>query len=209
MKRNLFVAALAALTMAAFANADVIGEPGPFGTGDVDGWSGITVMEGYGSIPAGQNVSGYNYFAHEDRADGNHHVQPLVVKDEGGAFSIWEVGPVSTPNAGGDHSGAWTSATVPDDGNRYLAAFWQWNEGVNNEAGGVVPFGSGGAGMFQHDADGTSYVPAAGDPVTLGHSSGAGGRSYQFNLETVPEPSSIVLALFAGLGFTALVRRRK
>lgn len=63
--------------------------------------------------------------------------------------------------------------------------------------------------MFQHNRDGTSYVPALNDAVEGGHVSPDGGRNYQFNLEgtVIPEPS--VAWLFAVSGFALILRRRR
>ena len=208
MKKLLSMACAMALGLSAAANAAVVGEPGPFADGSVDGWSGITVMDGYGSLPAGESVSTVNYYASPGRADGNHSVQPLIAKIDADGASIWDVGPVSTPDAGGDQTIDWTSMTIPDDGATYAVAFWQWNEGVNNTDGGLVPFaGDTGSGMFQADQDGTTYVPAVGDEIVSGHASGAGGRGYQMNFVTVPEPATAVMALLGLLPFL-LVRRK-
>ena len=79
----------------------------------------------------------------------------------------------------GQHT--WDSTAIPDDGNTYQPAFYQWNAGVNNEAGGVVSFaGAGGSGMAQTDVDATTYTPSVGDDLSEpGHASGADGRAYQ------------------------------
>ncbi len=193
--------------------AAVVGEPSPLIDGDVDGWSGITIMNGYGGLPAGELVETVNYYANGGRADGNHHVQMLIAKEEaGGSTTIWDIGPVVTPTEAGEQSVAWGSQVVPNDGNVYHPAIWQWNEGVDDTAGGVVPFASGGSGMFQQNQDGTSYVPAIGDDLTIGqqHASGPGGRAYQVNYTTaVPEPSTAILLSLALLPLVRLARRRR
>lgn len=209
MIRSFSFAALILMCCAIAVDADIIGEVPLTDVGTPDGWSGITVMDGYGGIPAGQNVVTVNYGAVADRADGTRHIQPLIAKEEGGAYTIWEVGPVDTPTSGGVYSVPWTSSAIPNDGNTYHPAVWQWEDGVDNVTGGTIPFGDGGSGMFQSDRDGTTYVPAAGDPLDAGHSSGAGGRSYQLNFETVPEPHAVVLAALAILPFICLRRRKK
>ncbi len=208
MIRLFSFAAIILICCALTASADVIGEDPLSDEGTPDGWSGISIMNGYGGIPAGQNVVTVNYGANVDRADGSRHIQPLIAKEEGGEYTIWEVGPVETPTGGGS-SFSWTSATIPGDGNTYHPAVWQWADGVDNEAGGTIPFaGAGGSGMFQSDRDGTSYVPAVGDPLDAGHASGADGRAYQMNFVTVPEPGAIVLAALAILPLTCLRRRK-
>lgn len=178
------------LSLAVAANAATVGESPLAGGGSVDGWSGVSILDGYGGLPAGEAVTTFNYYADEGRADGNHSVQPIVAQQAGDVYSIWAVGPVDTPAAGGEYSIPWSTPVIPDDGNVYHPAFWQWNAGVNNDAGGLVPFnGSGGSGMSQVDRDGTSYVPAVGDElasaaVPAGHAAPVDGRAYQINFET-------------------------
>lgn len=211
MKRLLSTACAFALGLAAVSHAAVVGEPGPFADGSVDGWSGITVMDGYGVLPAGEAVTTVNYYASDGRADGAHSVQPLIAKLDGaGGATVWDIGPVSTPTAGGEQMIAWDSLTIPDDGASYVPGFWQWNEGVDDTDGGLVPFGdAGGSGMFQSNKDGTSYVPAVDDVIDSGHASGAGGRAYQMNFTTaVPEPATALLAALGVLPFL-MFRRRK
>ncbi|MEZ6121294.1 MAG: hypothetical protein R3C28_32660 [Pirellulaceae bacterium] len=207
--RCVLALAFAALT-AVSASAAVVGEASPLADGSVDGWSGITVMDGYGGLPAGESVSTVNYYASDGRADGNRSVQPLIIKNDGGVFSIYDVGPVDTPTAGGEVSMSWGSSVVPNDGAVYHPGFWQWNAGVDDTDGGVVSFaGTGGSGMFQENEDGTTYVPAIGDEVVSGHASGADGRAYQMNFTTaVPEPSTGILAALAIIPLLALRRRK-
>jgi len=208
MSKMIFPAMVFVLAFAMNASAGTVGAPNPLSLGEsVDGWSGISVMDGAGAIAAGESVSAFSYYA-ADRAAGNHFVQPLVAKNDGTTWTIFDVGPVSTA-APGLNTGAWSGATIPSDGSTYAAGFWQWNAGVDDTDGGIVTFaGAGGAGMFQENEDATSYVPAVGDEIVSGHASGADGRAYQFNVNTVPEPSSLVLALLAGLGITAIARRK-
>ncbi len=210
MRTFFCMAGVVLLASAISVNAAVVGEPSPLADGSVDGWSGVTVMNGYGGLPAGEMVTTASYYAAAGRADGSHVVQPLIAKEEGGAFTIWDVGPTSTPTTEGDNSVAWGSKVVPDDGNVYHPAFWQWNEGVDDTDGGMVAFGdAGGSGMFQQNEDGTSYVPAIGDELAAGHASAAGGRAYQFNYTTaVPEPGTIVLAVLAVFPLAMGLRRR-
>ena len=209
MIRFLSFAVVVMMCGALSVSADIIGEDPLSDDGSPDGWSGISIMNGYGGIPAGQNVVTVNYGANVDRADGTRHIQPLIAKEEGGLYTIWEVGPVETPMGGGS-SFSWTSSAIPDDGNTYHPAVWQWAEGVDDDAGGTIPFAAnGGSGMFQSNRDGTTYVPAVGDDLDQGHASGADGRAYQMNFETVPEPTGLVLAALAILPLACLRRRRK
>jgi hypothetical protein len=213
MRIILTLATVVALGLGVAAQAAVVGAPSPLAEGSPDGWSGVTVMNGYGGLPSGELVSTVNFYASAGRADGNHNFQPLIAKQEGDAITIWDVGPVSTPNAGGEHSVTWGSKLIPADGNTYHPAFWQWNTGVDDTDGGMVAFGGdGGSGMFQQNRDGTSYVPAIGDDLLSGeqHASGAGGRAYQMNFTTVvPEPTTVVLAAVGLLPVLLGLRRRR
>ena len=202
------------LLLAISANADTIGESPVEGGGSVDGWSGITYLSGYGSIPAGHSVTSWEYYADEGRADGTRSVQPLIIREDAGdaSLSVWGVGPVSKPEAGGVDSETWGSDTIPDDGSNYYAGVWQWADGVDDTDGGTIPFnGAGGSGMSQVNLDGTTYVPAAGDALDApGHSAGVDGRAYQFNFTTaVPEPGTAALAGIAMLLGGMMLRRRK
>ncbi len=187
--------------------------------GSVDGWSGVTAI----SVPISGGdvvkVTDFSFFAAAGRADSTRLVTPLIVSRPIG----------SVFDAAGTVIGIGTEVLVTDEGvnnhpfsltmgtdtltltglNEYLPAFWQRAEGVDDVDGGVVAFGgAGGSGMFQRNEDGTSYVPAIGDPLDAGHASPDGGRNYQFNLEgeAVPEPSVFVLI---GLGGFALICRRR
>ena len=208
MKHVLYLVAIVALVLPAPLSAGVVGEASPLTDGTPDGWSGITVMSGYGGIPAGENVSAVNYYANPGRANADANVQPLIVKEDAGTFTIWEVGPAVVADTAGENVINWTSGAIPSDGLTYHPAFWQWRSGVDNTEGGVVSFADGGSGMFQHDEDGTTYVPMVGDEVTMQHASGEGGRAYQFNMTTVPEPTSLMLAALAFLPLM-LLRRKK
>jgi len=194
------------------AFAGTFGETDLSDAGDPDGWSGISYLSGYGSIPAGEQVTSWEFYADADRADGVHNAQPVVIRDDGTELSIFDAGPVSSPTAEGIVTNAWGSAAIPGDGASYYAGAWQWNTGVNNEAGGLIPFaGAGGLGMAQIDLDGTTFVPAAGEVLpAAGHASAADGRAYQFAFTTaVPEPSGLGLGLAAALGAIAFIRRRR
>ena len=210
--RYIFVLLATVLFSAASLNAATVGESPLAGGGSPDGWSGITVLNGYGGLPAGESVSTFNYYA--ARSGGDNNVQALIAKQEGDVYTIWEVGPIGTPDVDGEHSLAWGSSTIPSDGNTYHPAIWQWKTGVDDAEGGLVPFnGGGGSGMFQQNQNGTEYVPAVGEelfPAGQQHSSGAGGRAYQINFQTVvPEPSTAILAAFALIPLLCLRRKRK
>ena len=185
MRRNLMGTALL-LCSAIVANAATVGESPLANGGSVDGWSGITVLDGYGGLPAGDAVSTVNYYVADDRDPAAYNVQPIIAQDAGGVVTVWAAGPVSNPAATGENSVLWNSAAIPADGNTYHPGFYQWQTGVNNTAGGVVSFaGAGGSGMAQTDVDSTTYTPSVGDDLSApGHASGADGRAYQINFET-------------------------
>ena len=176
------------------ANAAVIGEDPLEGGGSPDGWSGLSYLtDDYPEIPVGEGVATFNYYAVGDRANGDGNIQPVIVRDDAGVLSVWDVGPVDTPLEEGEQSVAWNSSPIPGDGASYYAGIWQWRTGVDDTEGGLVPFnGDGGSGMMQINLDGTTYVPAAGDPLDApGHMSAPGGRAYQFNFETsIIEPAT-------------------
>lgn len=213
--RYVLVLLVTVLFSAASLNADTVGESPLAGGGTPDGWSGISVLsDGYGGLPAGQSVSTFNYYAADGRAAGENNVQALIAKQEGDVYTIWEVGPIGTPDGAGEYSIDWGSSIVPDDGNSYHPAIWQWRTGHDDANGGLVPFnGSGGSGMFQQNQNGAEYVPEVGNelyPAGQQHSSGGGGRAYQFNFETVvPEPSTAMLAALALIPILCMRRKRK
>lgn len=168
----------------------------------VDGWSGITTLFG-SELPAGQAVQVVRYYTDEDRdldvEDELYHVVPLIVQQQDGSiddgegeFSVWEIGPAHTPTEPGLQELTWGSSIIPDDGHLYHPAALQWQDGVDDAAGGVISFGSDGDGMHYFNVDTTDYVPNEDlGEVETGlvlsdlqiHTSGAGGRLYQLNFE--------------------------
>ncbi len=186
----------------------------------VDGWSGVTAL----SVPLSGGdvveVTDFSFFASAGRADGTRYVTPLIVsRPAGSAFdaagSIVGIGTEVQVTQEGVNNFPFAltmgTATLDLTGNdEFLAGFWQRVEGEDDVNGGVVAFTNGtGSGMFQRNEDGTTYVPALGNPVDAGHASAAGGRNYQFNLEgnVIPEPS--VMWLFGLSGFALILRRRR
>ncbi|MCA9217845.1 MAG: PEP-CTERM sorting domain-containing protein [Planctomycetales bacterium] len=183
--------------------------PGLVGTdnvhngGNVDGWSGLTVMHGH-SIPAGEKVETVNYYTADNRSaeveDGLYNFVPIIVKQEDGSldggegiFSIFEVGPHHKPEVPGEQSFDWSSMEIPDDGSFYHPAMLQWQDDLDDSNGGVVSFaGNGGTGMVQYNVDTSFYAPDDLGEVEEGlelnglqtHTSGANGRQYQFNFIT-------------------------
>ena len=99
-----------------------------------------------------------------------------------------------------------------DAGTTYLGGVYQRRAGVDDDAGGVIPFAAaGGAGMFQINVDGSSYTPTVGEELAAaGHASGADGRNYAFNFQgdAIPEPS-VPIFLTAALGLLGFLRRRR
>ena len=120
------------------------GAPLPLTNGSVDGWSGVTVLNGAGSIPAGESVSTVTYYAEASRASGEHHVQPLILKNVDGVAEIWGIGPVSNATDAGENSVSWGSDAIPDDGNdEELEAV-----GGSTRKGHRVPTGAAGVGAL-------------------------------------------------------------
>ena len=189
---------LAAQETQIFGREDLVDEDGfPIDDGNADGWSGITVIETPIPTHEGANtglVTQWNYITDDGRIDGvefeEHHVTPLLIKydPDDDEYTIVGVGAEHTPSEEGAQLeipfGLEKGSAAFEAGGdtTYHIAVWQRREGVNNEAGGVIPFaGAGGPGMFQMDQDGTSYEPEVDDPVTRGHQSGEDGRNYSFN----------------------------
>ncbi|MCH2064922.1 MAG: lamin tail domain-containing protein [Roseibacillus sp.] len=183
--------------------------------GGTDGWSGLFVMDpaitGPGGIDLG-TVTTFNFWADSNRADGLHHVTPILVRRSGGDYRVHGIGTPNAPNSPGLKSvsfGLTAGSAQVDlgDGSTYhIAVLQQW-EGGDDNGGGLIPFGgSGGGGMFVENTPGPNHEPAVNDAVRGDFSSGAGGRNYSFNFEiefvSDPEaPHDILLAagdLFPG-----------
>ena len=144
-----------------------------------------------------------------DRAGGTHHIIPLLVNSSN---EIAWVGPQLTPTVPGLNTFAISgAATIDATGGDLRLGVWQWNDGVNNSAGGTITFGNGGGGMFQMDVDGTlgADAVAVGNAVSSGHASGAGGRDYNIDLTVAPIPEPSVFPLIALSGLGLLLRRRR
>ena len=180
----------------------LIGTAGLRNGGSVDGWSGLTTMYGH-EIPAGETVETVNYYTADNRSaeveDGFYNFVPVIVRQEDGSledgdgiFSIFEVGPVHKPEDAGENSFEWGSMEIPDDGNLYHPAMVQWQDEVDDAAGGVVSFAAnGGTGVVQYNVA-TDFYPDDLDELEPGleltdfqtHTSAPGGREYQFNFLT-------------------------
>ena len=185
--------------------------------GNPDGWSGVSVLEtavidnntdpGAGEMFRVDEVS---MFAGAGRATGTNHFQALLVN---GANEIAWIGPTLTPTADGYNAFQISGAPlIPAAGGPYRLGVWQWNDGVDDTAGGTVAFaGAGGGGMFQQNLNGTlgEGAIAVGQAVSGGHASGAGGRDYHIDMAVtrVPEPSIFPLIALGGLGL--FLRRRR
>ncbi|MCA9201088.1 MAG: hypothetical protein KDA87_26290, partial [Planctomycetales bacterium] len=175
--------------------------------GSVDGWSGITAMYNH-TLEPGDTVEAVNYYTADNRAgeveSELYSFVPIIVKQEDaleaadgtndgtGFFSIYEVGPVHTPNTPGENTFEWGSSAIPDDDALYHPAMVQWQDTLDDSNGGFVSFaGSGGTGMIQFNVD-TSFYPDDLESLEPGfeltgletHQSVANGREYQFNFVT-------------------------
>jgi hypothetical protein len=219
MKRKIASFIFTPFVLIGMANAATVigdGDASPFASaGNPDGWSGITVLESAiidsttegGGLLQATEVS---MLAGAGRAGGTHHFIPLLVNS---LNEIAWIGPQLTPTVEGLNTFAIAgAATIDVTSATYRLGVWQWNEGVNNNAGGTIAFaGSGGGGMFQQDVDGTLGAAGVtlGGAVSGGHASGAGGRDYHIDLTVapIPEPSIFPLIALSGLGL--LLRRRR
>jgi hypothetical protein len=181
------------------------GEARPFASGgNPDGWSGVSVLEtaiidsttdpGPGDLIEITEVS---MFAAPDRAGGTHHFAPILIDSSN---QIAWIGPELTPTQAGHNVFQVTGADLIDvTTETYRLGVWQWNEGVDDAAGGTIAFaGAGGGGMFQQNLNGTLGLDAIsiGHDVSGGqqHSSGAGGRDYHIDvLVGISEPDVVIL----------------
>ena len=105
--RRILTSTVLLLRTAIAASAATVGESPLANGGSVDGWSGITVLDGYGGLPAGDAVSTVNYYAADDRDVSTYSVQPIIAQDAGGVVTVWAAGPVSNPAATGENSISW------------------------------------------------------------------------------------------------------
>ena len=198
--------------------ATVIGEgaASPFTGGTPDGWSGVSVMNTAvidSSTEGGLvEVTQVSMFAGAGRAAGTHHLQAILVDSNN--LIAW-ISPTLTPTVDGLNVFALSGAgTIDATAGDLRLGVWQWNEGVDDSAGGTVAFaGGGGGGMFQQNLDGS----LGADAISIGHdtgggqqhASGAGGRDYHISVtvSAIPEPTVFPLLALSGLGL--LLRRRR
>lgn len=221
--KKLIASIFAVASSVAVANSAVLVGLDPLtDNGGADGWSGVTVLDT--PIAGAGQITDWAFHTDDDAraatiATGEHYVTPLLVGRDNvsGAVSILGVGAEVQINVAGVHQQAFGLATGSADfggdaGTTYLGGVFQRRAGVDDDAGGIIPFaGAGGGGMFQINVDGTTYAPTAGEELAVaGHASGADGRNYAFNLQgdAVPEPS-VPLFLTAALGLFGFLRRRR
>ena len=149
-------------------------------------------------------------FAGAGRAGGSHHLQALLIDSSN---QIAWIGPELTPTQDGHNVFPITGAELVDvSAETYRLGVWQWNDGVDDSAGGTVAFaGGGGGGMFQQNLNGTLGADAIsiGHEVASQHASGNGGRDYHISVSVsaIPEPTVFPLLALSGLGL--LLRRRR
>ena len=183
----------------------LVGDGGerPFTSGgSPDGWSGVSVLEaaiidsstlpGAGDLVEILEVS---MLAGSGRHGGTHHLIPLLIDS---SDQIAWIGPELTPTQLGHNVFSITGADPIDVSTEtYRLGVWQWNDNVDDSAGGTIAFaGGGGGGMFQQNLAGTLGADAIsiGHQVTRGHASGAGGRDYHIDvLVGTSEPEVIIL----------------
>ena len=209
------ILAVAGLGMANAATVINEGAASPFEAGgSPDGWSGVSVLETAvidSSTEGGLvEVTQVSMFAGAGRAAGTHHFQAILVDSNN--LIAW-ISPTLTPTQDGLNVFALSGAgTIDATGGDLRLGVWQWNEGVDDSAGGTVAFaGGGGGGMFQQNLNGTLGADAIsiGHEVASQHASGAGGRDYHISVSVsaIPEPTVFPLLALSGLGL--LLRRRR
>ncbi len=173
------------------ANTIIIGTDPIEETGGPDGWDGVAVMTTPIEGPPGETVgilSTFNFYADPGRIDPAGLVTPLLIKEDGGTYTIEAVAKQIEVTEGGIQSAAIEIVEGSDvvdlsEGNFHIAIAQERFEGANNAAGGVIPFaGEGGKGMFYFDTE-PPFEPKVGEEVSAGHESPDGGRLYQFNFE--------------------------
>ena len=167
---------------------DTIGTP--------DGWSGIasftTPIEAPPEGPSTGMVVSWTYGVGPGRSQGAH-VTPLLLERDGGVYSIIGIGETREPARDSVFEEEFSLQEGTDtfdtaSGSTYHMAVLQQRDGVDDNAGGVIPFGGGGGGgMFYQNTVGPNHVASVDDVVSDGqqHASGPGGRHYniQFHIE--------------------------
>ena len=211
-----FILIVAGVGMANAATIIGEGAASPFTGGNPDGRSGVSVLETaiIDSTTEGGlvEITEVSMFAGAGRAAGTHHFQAILVDSSN---QIAWISPELTPTADGLNVFPITGAgTIDATGGPLRLGVWQWNDGVDDAAGGTVAFaGGGGGGMFQQNLNGSLGAGAIsiGHDVSGGqqHASGAGGRDYhlEVTVTAIPEPSVFPLIALSGLGL--LLRRRR
>ena len=185
--------------------------------GDPDDWSSLIVMTPAITGPGGGIEQGtvtiFNFWADSSRADGLHHVTPILVRRSGGSYRIAGIGATRSPLSGGAKSEPFALSAGSDRVDLsgaaayHIAVLQQWSGG-DDDGGSLIPSGeSGGGGMFLENTVGPSHVPARGDIVGNNFASGPGGRNYSFNFEiefaASPQPPTDI-SLIAGDLFPGL-----
>ena len=173
MKLTRFLAPLL-LCLPVSAETVIAGRDSLIDDGSPDGWSGLFVMEPVISGPGGIDlgtVTTFNFWADSNRADGLHHVTPILVRRSGGAYRIHGIGTSHAPNSPGLQSEAFgltagsDQVDMSDSSTYHIAVLQQWDGGDDN-GGGLIPFGgSGGGGMFVENTAGPNHVPVVNDVV--------------------------------------------
>ena len=103
MKLTRFLAPLL-LCLPVSAETVIAGRDSLIDDGSPDGWSGLFVMEPVISGPGGIDlgtVTTFNFWADANRADGLHHVTPILVRRSGGDYRVHGIGTPNAPNSPG------------------------------------------------------------------------------------------------------------
>ena len=214
-----------ALSSAAYAETVIHGPDPVVDAGGPDGWSLLNVFTDPIVAPSPTNTVGMmttvNYWA--DRGDGAHRIQPLLVKNEGGVYTIIGVGTEHAADANGLHTIPFglTEGTDTFDtstpGVTYHSAVLQQVDGGDQEragdlinTGATIPFGGPGNALAQ-DTVGPNHDPNPGDVVTAGHTTALRGYAYSVEIDfpPIPEPSTMILAWIGLFGLLSYAFRRR
>ena len=161
--------------------------------GAPDGWSGVSVLETPITDPGDGTTIGRvtNFSYWDDRGTGTHTVQPLLVQNDGGLYTIIGIGEPHTPLGGpGLQSEPFSLASGTDTldtstlGITFHIGVLQFDPGAGEDSNdGTIPFANdGGGGMFQMNVP-DSHIPSIDEVINPEHASAAGGRNYAINFE--------------------------
>ena len=156
-----------------------------------DGWDLSVVLttpiENEDGLLTG-SIHRWSYYASDQRAVDEFVVRPLLIEQQDDIWTVVGVGAPHSPEDPGIQEdipfdlqkGTASFSNADPDKTYHVGFIGQRPDFGNNEAGGIVPFGENGPGMFAMDTDPeTDFEP--GDEFISGHASDEGGRNYMFH----------------------------